>query len=81
MARQVIGSSLQQIFESGKMVANGVFADSREGFFVLNVDSSEEIFDLFAPALDSLNLELHSVTTVDKVQEFFERDAAAGAGG
>ncbi len=81
MIRQVAGSSLQQIFESGKLVANGVFADTRGGFVVLDVDSSDEVFDLFAPALDFLNLEVHPVITVDKLQEFFERDAAAGAAG
>ncbi len=78
--RQVGGRQLQQIMESGKVVANGVFADTRGGFLVLDVDSSEEIFDLFAPALDYIRLETHPLTTVEKLQEFFERDATASAG-
>jgi uncharacterized protein DUF3303 len=66
--------------ESGKVVANGVFADTRGGFLVLDVDSSEEIFDLFAPATDYIRIETHPLTTAEKLQEWFERDATASAG-
>ena len=78
--RQVGGRQLQQLMESGKVVSTGAFADARGGFFVLDVDSSEEIFDLFAPILDYVRLETHPLTTVEKLQEFFERDATASAG-
>jgi hypothetical protein len=76
--RQIIGRQLQQIFESSKVQANGVFADVRGGFFVLDVDSSEEIFVMLAPGLDYVRLEIHPLTSVEKLREFFERDAAAG---
>ncbi len=78
--RQVGGRQLQQIMESGKVRANGIFADARAGFFVLEVESAEEIFDLFAPVIDYLRLETHPLTTVEKLTEFFERDATAAAG-
>jgi uncharacterized protein YciI len=78
--RQVGGRQLQQIMESGKVVASGVFADTRGGFLVLDVDSSEDLFDLIAPVADYIRFETHPLTTVEKVQEFFERDATASAG-
>ena len=78
--RQVGSRALQQIMQSGKVRASGVFADSRGGFFVLEVDSSEEVFDLFAPILDYIRIETHPLTTVEKLQEFLERDATAAAG-
>ena len=78
--RQVGGRHLQQIMESGKVRASGVFADARGGFFVLEVDSAEELFDLFAPVLDYIHIETHPLTTVEKLGEFFERDATAAAG-
>ena len=78
--RQVGGRHLQQIMESGKVRASGVFADARGGFFVLEVDSAEELSDLLAPVLDYIRIETHPLTTVEKLQEFFERDATGAAG-
>jgi uncharacterized protein YciI len=77
--RQVGGKQLQEILQSGKVRASGVFADARGGFFVLEVDSSEEVFDLFAPVLDYIRIETHPLTTVEKLAEFLERDTAASS--
>jgi uncharacterized protein YciI len=77
--RQVGGKQLQEILQSGKVRASGVFADSRGGFFVLEVDSAEEVFDLFAPVLDYIRIETHPLTTVEKLAEFLESDATAGS--
>jgi hypothetical protein len=78
--RQVGGRQLQQIMQSGKVRASGVFADARGAFFVLDVDSAEELFEMFAPVLDYVRIETHPLTTVEKLQEFFERDATGAAG-
>jgi uncharacterized protein DUF3303 len=78
--RQVGGRHLQQLLQSGKVRADGVFADGRGGFFVLEVDTAEELFDLFAPVTDYIRIETRPLTTVEKLQEFFERDATATAG-
>jgi hypothetical protein len=78
--RQVGGRLLRQVLQSGKVRASGVFADARGGFFVLEVDSSEELFDLFSAGLDYIRIETHALTTAEKLQEFFERDATAAAG-
>ncbi len=74
--RQVSARSLQQTFQSGKVVANGFFADARGGFFVVEVDSAEELFDMFAPVIDYIHIETHPLMSAEKLQEFLERDAA-----
>ncbi len=38
----------------GKFVAGGSFADERGGFFVLNVESGEELFYLLFPGTGAL---------------------------
>ena len=78
--RQVVGAHIQRLFETGKVRANGVFADVRGGFFVLDVDSSDELFEMFFPIVDYIRIETHPLTTVEKLGEFFERDATAAAG-
>ena len=75
--RQIVGAHLQRMFESGKVRASGLFADVRGGFFVVDVDSSDELFEMFAPVLDQVRIETHPLTTVEKLREFFERDVAA----
>ena len=50
------------------------------GFFVLDVESAEEVFDLFSPVLDYIRIETHPLTTVEKLGEFLERDATGAAG-
>ena len=76
--RQVVGAHIQRLFETGKVRANGVFADARGGFFVLDVDSSDELFEMFFPIVDYIRIETHPLTSVEKLGELFEKDAAAG---
>jgi muconolactone delta-isomerase len=76
--RQVIGAHLQRIFESGKVRASGVFVGARGGFFVFDVDSADELFEMLVPIVDYVRMETHPLTSVEKLGEFFEKDAAAG---
>jgi uncharacterized protein YciI len=78
LLRQAVGAHIQRLFETGKVKASGAFADERGGFFVLDVASSDELFELFAPIVDYARIETHPVSSVEKVGEFFEKDAAAG---
>ena len=77
--RQVAAKQLQEVMQSGKVSASGVFADARGAFFVLEVDSADELFDLFAPLIDSLRIETHPLITVEKLGEFLESDAMASS--
>ncbi len=77
--RQVVGGQMQRIQESGKVKMLRIFSDARGGIALLDIDSSEELFDLLgAPIIDHFHVETHPMITVEKLAEFFERDAAAG---
>jgi hypothetical protein len=77
--RQVVGQQMQQIQESGKVTQLGIFSDARGGFMVADIDSSDDLFELFGAAMiDHFHIETHPLMTVEALAEFFERDAAAG---
>ena len=77
--RQVVGGQMQRIQESGKANVLRIFSDARGGIALLDVDSSEELFELLgSPILDHFHVETHPMTTVETLAEFFERDAAGG---
>ena len=76
--RQLVGQQMQQIQESGKVAQLGIFSDARGGFMLVDVDSPEELFELFGAAIiDHFHIETHPLITVEALAEFFERDAAA----
>ena len=77
--RQRSAKQLREVMQSGKVSASGVFADARGAFFVMEVDSAEELFELFAPIIDDLRIETHPLITVEKLGEFLERDATAAS--
>ena len=77
--RQAVGKQMQEIQQSGKVKELRVFSDARGGFMLVDVDSPQELFELFGAALiDHFRIETHPVRTVEELVEFFERDAAAG---
>ena len=77
--RQVVGQQMQKIQESGKVTQLRVFSDARGGFMVVDIDSPEELFELFGSAIiDHFHIETHPLITVETLAEFFERDAAGG---
>lgn len=72
--REGAAKDLQTIVASGKVTASGVFADARGGFFVLDVESAEELTQLLAETIiDNCRLETHPVYPVENLLEFFKR--------
>jgi hypothetical protein len=75
-ARKPVGSRIKSILESGKVKASGVFCDSREGFFIVDVNSGEELQNLLGGGiLDYARVESHPIMSFEKLAEFFEREA------
>ena len=76
--RERVGQQLQKIQASGKVKAGNIFADARGGFFLLDVQSSQEVSDLLgSPFLDHFQIETHPVITFEQLGEFFRKDRAA----
>jgi hypothetical protein len=70
--RQVFGEQVKRIFDSGKVVASGCVSDARGGFFLLRVDSPENLFKLLGGALlDHCHVGIHPVISYQKLAENF----------
>jgi len=54
-------------------------AASGGGFFLVDFDSPEEIYELFGPEIfANFKLEVHPVTPLDKIGQLFQRWASEG---
>ena len=78
--QQLSAKQLQELMQSGKVRASGFFADARGGFFVLEVDSAEELFEVFAPVIDRIRIETHPLITAERLGEFFQQQGAMASG-
>jgi hypothetical protein len=74
--QRLSAKQIQELMNSGKVRASGFFADARGGFFVLEVDSAEEVFEVFAPVIDYIRIETHPLIAAEKLGEFFEQQGA-----
>ena len=63
---------LGRILKSGKVKKSGVYADERGGFFIIDVDSPEELIRLLAPILDVVGITSHPIVSVDSLQKLFQ---------
>jgi hypothetical protein len=78
--RQAFGKQIQQIQASGKLLAGGVFADTRGGFYLVDVDSPTELNQLLGSAiLDHCHVETRVVMSLEELRQRFEQQRPAGA--
>ena len=60
---------------SGKLVEEGQFADSRGQFFLIDVESENEMLELLNRGLfDTCSIESHPVVSFKDLFNFFERN-------
>ncbi len=72
--REEIGKQMQHALGSGKVQASGTFADARQSYFIVEVATAEEMYDLFGPTFyDVMDIESHPVFPVERLGEFFAR--------
>jgi hypothetical protein len=68
--QQEMSEQLQHMLGTGRVVASGTFADTRGGFFVVDVDEEEDFFDLLGTAiLDNFTVETHPIVPFERVVE------------
>lgn len=73
-ARQAFSRAWHKLLDSGKVVSSGVFADSRGGYMVVDVDKAEEFWSLPGPGiLDYVSMETHPVTPADRFLQMFQQ--------
>jgi hypothetical protein len=77
--REAVGPQLGRLMESSKVRQAGVLSGKRGGFFLVDIDSPEELVDLFgAEMLANGKMEVHAVTPLDKIGAIFQRWATEG---
>ncbi len=60
------------IMKSGKVKESGLYADERGGFFILDVDTPEELLRLIAPIIDFIAITSHPIVSIDTLQKLFQ---------
>ena len=77
--REAVGPQLQRLMQSDKVREAGILSGQRAGFFLVDIDAPEEIYELFGPEIfANLKLVAHPVTPLDKIGELFQRWASEG---
>ena len=77
--RDAVGPQLQRLMQSPKVRQAGILSGKRGGFFLVDIDSPEEIYELFGPEIfANYKVEAHPVTPLDKIGELFQRWATEG---
>ena len=74
-----LGPQMQKIMESGKVRESGLLSSKRGGFFLVDIDAPEELYELFGPEFyDTCRMVAQPVTLIEKVGEIFQRWASEG---
>ena len=70
--QKYLGVQLNNIMKSGKVKDYGIYAEERGGYFIIEANTSEELFELVGPVLDSIHIKTHPCVSVEALGKFFE---------
>ena len=77
--REFLGAHIQRIMESGKVQDSGLLCGKRGGFYIVEVDAPEELFELFGPEIyANFELDVQPVAPLERIGELFQQWAAEG---
>jgi hypothetical protein len=77
--RESLGTHFQQIMESEKVKDSGLLCGKRGIFFIVEVDSPEELLDLLGPEMyANFKTNVQPVAPMERIGELFQQWAAAG---
>ncbi len=69
--RAKFGEKMQEMQRAGTLETGGIFADSRQGFVVLNVASEDEVFMLLGEIADFCVMETHPLVSFETLGRYF----------
>jgi hypothetical protein len=79
MRNEWLGPQLQKVMESGKVKESGLLSSKRGGIFLVDIDTPEELYELFGPEFyDTCRVDAQPVTSLQKAGEMFQRWASEG---
>jgi muconolactone delta-isomerase len=68
-----ISDTIQKVMQTGKVRDSGTFLGDRKGFFVIECDSAEELFALFAPMYDVAKPDVQAIIPFEVLPKIFEK--------
>ena len=71
-SRKIVTEQMNVIMKTGKVKESGVYADERGGYFVVDIDTPEELKRLFAPISDIEKITIHPIISMDTLQKLFQ---------
>jgi hypothetical protein len=77
--REIFGAHLQQLVQSDKVKESGLLCGKRGGFFIVDVDAPEELFELLGPEVyANFEVDVQPLAPMEKIGELFQQWAAEG---
>jgi hypothetical protein len=70
--QKIIMDQMGVIMKSGKVKYSGVYADARGGFFVIDIDSPEELKGLIGPLADIVDITAHPIVPIEALAKLFQ---------
>jgi hypothetical protein len=70
---QAFGEQLKILFSKGKVILSGAFKDAKGGFFVVDIDSVDNLDNFTgSTVLKNMYVEAHPITPFDKIGDLFK---------
>jgi hypothetical protein len=70
--QKMIFAHLVKLIQSGKVSDHGVFADERGGFFLVDAETPEELFEMLSPLADSMRMRAQPYVSMTTLKSFFD---------
>jgi len=70
--RRLVSEHMQGLLNSNKVTSQGVFADARGGYFILNLDNSDDLWSLLVPILDHFTVESRLLVSPEKLKDLLK---------
>jgi hypothetical protein len=67
-----IADTIQKILKTGKVKESGLLIDDRKGFFIIEANSSDELFRRFTPLYDVAKLDIVPIVPFEFLPKVFE---------
>jgi hypothetical protein len=77
--REVLGPHFQRILQSDKVQDSGLLCGKRGGFFIVDVDAPEDLYELLGPEIyANFETDIQPLAPLERIGELFEQWAAEG---
>jgi hypothetical protein len=77
--RAFLGPHFQRILQSDKVKDSGLMCGKRGGFFIVEVDAPEELYELLGPEIyANFETDVQPLAPMERIGELFQEWAAEG---